>query len=259
MEWQIATQTHRGNVRRINEDALLVEKRYPLLMIADGMGGHAAGEVASGMLAEKLGELQLVGGLHNALAQVKSAVEHCNTEMIDYARRNLAGQPIGSTVVAMLAQDFAGACLWAGDSRLYRARDGRLEQLTGDHSHVADMVRAGKMSPEAAVNHPAANAITRAVGAAPKLDLDSDMFEIRPGDTFLLCSDGLYHEVVAEEILSSMLAVDIWRSAELLLKLCLARRARDNVSFIIGRPLVTGSDDVDATLTYYPVSDNTLR
>jgi len=259
MEWQIATQSHRGNVRRINEDALLVEKHYPLLMIADGMGGHAAGDVASRMLAEKLGGLKLVDGLYNALAKVRSAIEQCNGEMIEYARRNLEGQTIGSTVVAMLAQDFSGACVWAGDSRLYRARDGRLEQLTGDHSHVADMVRAGQMSAEAAVNHPAANAITRAVGAAPTLDLDSKTFDIRPGDTYLLCSDGLYHEVVADEILSSMLAGDIWLSAEQLLKLCLSRRARDNITFVIGRPLETGSADQDATLTYYPDTDTTLR
>ncbi|MCB1679225.1 MAG: serine/threonine-protein phosphatase [Halioglobus sp.] len=253
MEWDIATQSHRGNVRRINEDALLADKHYPLLMIADGMGGHAAGEVASQMLAEQLAALHLAGSLPQALDQVRSAVERCNSDMIAYARTHLAGQTIGSTVVAMLAQECRGACVWAGDSRLYRARHRELEQLTGDHSHVAELVRAGRLSAEEAVNHPSSNAITRAVGAAPLLDLDLETFDIRLGDTYLLCSDGLYHEVSPDEIVTAMLAADIRQSARQLLNLCLGRRARDNISFIIGRPVGPG-DDPDATLTYYPDS-----
>jgi len=258
MEWQIATQTHCGNVRRINEDSLLVDKSYPLLMIADGMGGHAAGDVASRMLAEKLGALPLARGLSDALAQIRSAVMRCNSDMIEYARHNLAGQTIGSTVVAMLAQGFTGACVWAGDSRLYRARGGRLQQLTVDHSHVANMVRAGRLSAEEAQNHPYSNVITRAVGAAPELDLDSNTFDIVPGDTYLVCSDGLYNEVSDGEILSSMLARDIWWSSHQLLNLCLSRKARDNVSFIIGRPVAVIEDDLDITSTFYPEVDSTL-
>jgi len=259
MEWQIATQTHRGKMRRINEDALLVEKGYPLLMVADGMGGHAAGDVASRMLAEQLGTLQLADSLGDAVDQVRSAVMGCNSDMIDYANRHLAGQAIGSTIVAMLTKDFAGACVWAGDSRLYRARDDRLEQLTGDHSHVAELVRAGRLSAEEALNHPSSNAITRAVGAAPELVLDSESFDVRPGDTYLLCSDGLYHEVTDKEILSSLLTEDIWRSSQQLLNLCLGRKARDNITFIIGRPLEAGDDDQDLTLAYYPEADTVER
>ena len=152
MEWQIATQTHCGNVRQINEDTLLAHRQYPLLMVADGMGGHEAGEVASGMLAQKLGALQPCHDLDAAVAQVKTAILQCNDEMVDYARRRLEGQSIGSTVVAMLSEGFTGACLWAGDSRLYRARDGLLEQLTADHSYVADLVRSGQLSAEEAIN-----------------------------------------------------------------------------------------------------------
>jgi len=257
MEWQIATQTHRGNVRRINEDTLLVEKQYPLLMVADGMGGHEAGDVASRMLAEKLGALQITEGLYDTLAQVKATIMQCNGDMIDYARRKLDGQTIGSTVVTMLAEGFSGACVWAGDSRLYRARDGHLQQLTADHSYVADMVRAGQLSAEEAINHPSSNVITRAVGAARELNLDSDTFDIVAGDTYLLCSDGLYNEVAGNEILAAMLAGDIWQSSHQLLNLCLSRKARDNISFIIGRPFQAGDDDLDATLTYYPQGEPT--
>lgn len=259
MEWQIATQTHRGKVRRINEDALLVEKHYPLFMVADGMGGHAAGDVASRMLAEHLGGLQLADDLQDAMDQVSSAVDNCNRAMIDYARQRLSGEGIGSTIVAMLARGVSGACVWAGDSRLYRARDGHLEQLTGDHSHVADLVRAGRLSAEEALNHPSSNAITRAVGAAPELELDSETFEIRMGDTYLLCSDGLYQEVSDGEMLASMLTEDIWRGSQQLLNLCLDRKARDNITFIIGRPVDAGDDDQDLTLTYHPAPDTVPR
>jgi serine/threonine protein phosphatase PrpC len=254
MEWEIATQTHCGNVRPINEDTLLAEKQYPLLMVADGMGGHEAGEVASGMLAKKLAGLYLSHGLHDAVAQVKRAILQCNDEMVDYARRRLGGNSIGSTVVVMLAEGLNGACLWAGDSRLYRVRDGLLQQLTADHSYVADMVRAGQLSAEEAINHPSSNVITRAVGASSNLTLDSEAFVIRPGDSYLLCTDGLYNEAGAGEILSAMLATDIWQSSDQLLRLCLGRKARDNISFILGRPVGSGHDDLDATLTYYPQS-----
>ena len=134
MDWQIATQTHRGNVRQINEDALLVEKRYPLLAVADGMGGHEAGDVASRLLVERLAGLDLANQLQEAAAQLESSIVECNSLLIEYARQRLNGQTIGCTVVAMVAHEDRGACLWAGDSRLYRARDGSLHQVTRDQA-----------------------------------------------------------------------------------------------------------------------------
>ena len=253
MEWQIATQTHRGNVRRINEDALMVEKSLPLLMVADGMGGHEAGDVASRMLVDRLSSLDLPTYLAGALEVVKAAILSCNSSLIEYAARKLEGKLIGSTVVAMLAEGGQGACLWAGDSRLYRVRDLQIEQLTGDHSYVADLVRAGVITDEEAVNHPSSNMITRAVGTAADLELDSLSFDVRLDDTYLLCSDGLYNEVASEELLLSMLAGDIWQSSNQMLNLCLSRKAKDNVTFIIARVVAAADDDdMDATLTYYP-------
>ena len=159
----------------------------------------------------------------------------------------------------MLASGDSGACVWAGDSRLYRARNNRLEQLTQDHSYVAEMVRAGQLTPEEAVDHPSSNVITRAVGAAAELRLDCDTFDIRVGDTYLLCSDGLYNEVGPDELLAAMLARDVWQSSHQLMNLCLGRAARDNISFILGRPLPPAEDDLDATLTFYPgAEDDTL-
>lgn len=256
MEWQIATQTHRGNVRRFNEDALLVDNQFPLLMVADGMGGHEAGDVASRMLAEAVGAVELPRDLSRALSLVEAAIQHSNDNMIQYSRQKLDGQTIGSTVVAMLADGTTGACIWAGDSRLYRARNHSLQQITRDHSYVAELVRAGQLTAEEAANHPSSNVITRAVGASGDLRLDHETFEICLGDTFLLCSDGLYNEVSAEELLGAMLAVDVWQSSHQLLNLCLGRAARDNISFIICRPTTVADGDLEVTLTYYPGSED---
>ena len=235
MDWHIASQTHRGNVRTINEDALLVEKNYPLLVVADGMGGHQAGEVASGMLVDSLGALRLQDGISSAAAQVKASIIQCNASLVDYAQEKLGGQSVGSTVVVMLTDSTAGVCMWAGDSRLYRARNSQLEQITADHSYVAELVRSGQITTEEAANHPSSNVITRAVGASADLNLDSLSFGIADQDTYLLCSDGLYNEVSDNEILAAMCEEDISNSGEQLLQLCLNRRARDNVSFVIAR------------------------
>lgn len=255
MDWQIASQTHRGNVRQINEDALLVEESYPLLVVADGMGGHQAGEVASSMLIESLGGLRLESSIYNAAAQVESSIIQCNTSLVEYAREKFGGQPLGSTVVAMLTDSSMGICLWAGDSRLYRVRNDQLEQITGDHSYVADLVRARQISAEEAVNHPSSNIITRAVGASAELALDSLSFGIVDRDTYLLCSDGLYNEVSDGDILATMCAENIWQSAEQLLRLCLDSGARDNVSFVIARAMAGPEDSLNATVALNPDTD----
>lgn len=255
MEWQIATQTHRGNVRRINEDALLVEKHGPLFVVADGMGGHEAGDVASRMLVDDMASLVIPPTHAEAVALINTSILGCNRKLIDYARRKLPGQLVGTTVVTMLADHVGGSCLWAGDSRLYRMRGQQLEQMTADHSYVDELVRSGKLSAEAAINHPSSNMITRAVGTSAELQLDSVTFDVELEDTFLLCSDGLYNEVDSGELSQSLSAEDIWQSSNQLLNLCLSRKARDNITFIIARPVAAGEDDFDATLTYYPQQD----
>ena len=255
MDWQIASQTHQGNVRRINEDALLVQGRYPLMVVADGMGGHQAGDVASQMLVERLGALDLADGIYNAAAQIESSIIQCNNRLIEYSREKFGGQPIGCTVVAMLADSSMGMCIWAGDSRLYGVREGRLEQISRDHSYIAELVRSGQISADEATDHPSSNIITRAVGASAELTLDSESFGIIDGDTYLLCSDGLYNEVGPADLLFAMSADDIWQSSDQLLKLCLSRRARDNVSFVIARAKLPARDHPGATIAYTPGTD----
>ena len=257
IHWQIANQSHCGNVRKVNEDALLVQPGYPLFTIADGMGGHAAGDIASQMLIDELTALQLKPTLPGATEQVNDALLTCNNKILDYSASTLDGKTAGSTVVAMLSRLNQATCLWAGDSRLYRHRDAQLEQLTEDHSYVAELVKSGQLAPEDAINHPNANIITRTVGAEPDLQLDKIHFEVKPGDTYLLCSDGLYNEIDAADLQQALAAEDIFRSADSLLNLCLRGKARDNVSFIIARALEQGegeesTEPLDATIALFP-------
>ncbi len=233
--WKIASSTHRGKVRQLNEDALVVREDYPLLAVADGMGGHEAGDVASELLADALRGLGLPASLDDAVDSVDKAILDGNRRLLDYASERAGGKVVGSTVLVMLAAERRGACLWAGDSRLYRARHGRLEQLTEDHSYVAELVRSGHLSEAGARDHPSSNIITRAVGTGPDLELDRVDFDIADGDAFLLCTDGLYQEVDQGEILAGMLAEDPEAGAARLQALCLERAARDNITLVLAR------------------------
>lgn len=249
MEWQIATQTHVGKVRSINEDALLVVKDYPLFTVADGMGGHQAGEVASQMIIDDQAKLSLGATLGHAQVQIERTLLHTNQQIVDYGKRELAGVTVGSTVVTMIAQDHKAVCIWAGDSRLYRVRDHKLEQLTEDHSYVAELLRDGLISEEEARHHPSANMITRAIGVVPNVALSVKAFDVYPGDSYLLCSDGLYNEVSDEELLQAIVSADVYRSSVQLLNLCLQRQARDNITFIIGHASSPSSDTLESEET----------
>jgi serine/threonine protein phosphatase PrpC len=244
MYWQIASKTHVGKVRKINEDSFLVNDEYPLFAVADGMGGHLAGEVASKMIVDNLAGLDLVGNLDQAQKLAEHSLFDTNQKIIEFGEQELNGVTAGSTIVALLAQDNRAVCLWAGDSRLYRMRHNRLEQLSEDHSYVAEMVRGGLLSEEEARHHPSSNVITRAIGIMPAVSIDTKSFDIEYGDVYLLCSDGLYNEMDDAEILRLLLNGDVDYSADQLLKTCLERAAKDNITFVIGRVLDASSDTV---------------
>lgn len=249
MDWQIATQTHVGKVRTVNEDSLLVVKEFPLLAVADGMGGHRAGEVASRMIVDELAALELDQQLERAREQTEQSLLDINQQIIEFGQRELEGVTAGSTIVTLLAQNFKAVCLWAGDSRLYRLRNNSLEQITEDHSYVAEMVRDGLLNPEDAKGHPSANMITRAIGVMPSVSLDVKAFDIYPGDIYLLCSDGLYNEIDDEEIQQVLVSNDVYRSSVQLLNMCLERAARDNITFIIGHVTSPSSDTIESDET----------
>jgi len=163
------------------------------------------------------------------------ALEEANRQLQVMAQQGGSRRTIGSTVVMMVAEGTSFACLWAGDSRAYRARDGALEQLTRDHSLVQQLVDSGDVDPKLAADHPNANIILRAVGAAPELELDRVEGDIRAADVFLLASDGLTRLLGDGEILAELGAPDLEAAADRLLQMCLARKAPDNVTFVIVR------------------------
>jgi serine/threonine protein phosphatase Stp1 len=233
MRFESVARTHIGCRRKTNEDALLVRPDFGLWAVADGMGGHDAGDVASALVVERLGQAGLPG---TQAENARKAITDTNRELWNMA---VGGKPrtIGSTVVAIALDGDRFTCLWAGDSRVYLARDGALRQITRDHSLVQQLVDAGDLDPRAAVEHPNANIITRAVGAAPKLDLDSIEDEVRVGDVFLLASDGFTRLIQENEMLAALQADDLEARADELLETCLARQAPDNLTFVMVRVL----------------------
>ncbi len=233
MGFECVTRTHVGLRRKVNEDNLLECTERGLWAVADGMGGHEAGEVASAMVVEALAGLPITSNLEADTANAVSAMIRVNQELIVLARSDIHPRTIGSTVVGLIIRDGQYRCFWAGDSRAYRVRSGVIRQLTRDHSLVQELVEAGMIAPDEAHNHPNANVITRAVGAAETLIVDTVGGDARPGDQFLLASDGLTRLVDDGEMRDEMAEFEPSEAAGKLLDAVLVRGAPDNVSLII--------------------------
>lgn len=231
MAFESVNRTHVGLKRRVNEDSLLSRPERGLWLVADGMGGHDAGEVASGLVVQALANLpeQPVDGL---LAEVVEAVQRVNRSLLRMARADRRPRTIGTTVVGILIGEGEYRCFWAGDSRAYRIRDGRIAQLTRDHSLVQELVAAGMLLEEEAQSHPNANVVTRAVGVADEVHLDLATGDVRPGDLFLLASDGLTRVVGDDELLAELSRLPLEQAADALMRTVLARGAPDNVTLI---------------------------
>jgi serine/threonine protein phosphatase Stp1 len=231
VRFECVTRTHVGCRRKINEDSLL--SRPGLWAVADGMGGHEAGEVASSLVVEMLGPVAADPSLASRAAAAHSALQEANRRLLAMAQSGGNARTIGSTVVLIAADARCFSCLWAGDSRAYLARGGILTQLTRDHSLVQQLVDSGDLDSSTAANHPNANIITRAVGAAPELVIDNAEGEVQAQDVFLLASDGLTRLLSDAEILQELQASDLEAAADRLIDTCLDRKAPDNVTFII--------------------------
>jgi serine/threonine protein phosphatase PrpC len=230
--WTSAAASDVGGKRKINEDALLARPEAGLWAVADGMGGHAAGDVASNAIVHPLTQIERPESLPDFVDAVEDVLIDVNQQLRDYARDQLGGRTVGSTVVTLLLSQRTGVCLWAGDSRLYRLRNGQLTRLSRDHSAVQEMVEAGAITQAEADHHPKSNVITRAVGGAETLYVDSAVFAPEAGDTYLLCSDGLYNEV-SEDSIRRKLALDQDEAVQRLIAEALHNGGRDNVSVVI--------------------------
>ncbi|MEE9396107.1 MAG: protein phosphatase 2C domain-containing protein [Methylococcales bacterium] len=233
-EWSSAYRSETGNIRSVNEDACLDMRHKGIWVVADGMGGHQSGDLASRSIVESLEKAQVYDHLDESLDDIKERLKQVNTDLNIEAAERGGNQTIGSTVVVMVAHEDQCAVVWAGDSRLYRYRDGLLERLTRDHSQVQEIIELGVLLPEDAENHPAANIITRAIGASHDIDLDSTTTTMRADDVYLLCSDGLYKELTEDEIASILLAQsDSKIACDELIDRTLQRECRDNVTAIV--------------------------
>jgi serine/threonine protein phosphatase PrpC len=245
LSWHAVALTDIGRVRQLNEDSLLARSDIGHFVVADGMGGHTGGDVASQRVVSALSDL--VPGEDFALfvEQLENCLLDVNTELVD----RVAGteRVMGTTVAGLVLHQAHYLIYWCGDSRIYLFRDGRLRQQTIDHTYTQVLVEQGKLRPEQVREHPDNNIITRAVGADPQLFVDMDLRNLQAGDQFLICSDGLDKELDEEE-LEAWLSQEqsrreggIEATARSLLDSALARGGRDNTTLILVNMLPTST------------------
>jgi serine/threonine protein phosphatase PrpC len=233
MQWVSAADTHPGNRRSRNEDAVYCSSADGLWAVADGMGGHKAGDYASEAIAQCLADVRLSDDLGECVDRIEDSLLEVNDHLRQHARLNCDGNTVGSTVVVLVNRGDVGVALWAGDSRLYRKRGRQLQQITRDHNPIVDQLENGLLSEEEALATDT-NIITRAVGGQHDLHLDVAVFDIRPGDTMLLCTDGLYREVEGQGLFDA-LQQNVEAAVDTLMRDCLNGAARDNVSIVVAR------------------------
>ena len=245
---QVAVLTDTGRKRRHNEDAFVVEP--PLFAVADGMGGAQAGELASSLAAAALKDSQEPGG--GGEERVDELIQQANRRVYERQSQDAAASGMGTTMTVALVEDGRVAIGHVGDSRAYLIREGSLEQLTEDHSLVAELVRSGKLSPEEAESHPQRSVITRALGTDPDVDVDTFSVETKPGDLFLICSDGLTSMVDDETILAEVTRDrdDLKSAAKALIRAANKGGGEDNITVVFFE--IGAEDDLEHTVTLPP-------
>jgi serine/threonine protein phosphatase PrpC len=226
-------------VRKLNEDAYAERSDIGVWAVADGMGGHAAGEVASKAVMDAIMGLGHANNFDEMHAAVKRSLKGANRHLLEQADNYDDERVPGATVVVLIIDGNQGAVVWCGDSRIYRCSDQQLVQLTRDHSHVQELVDQGLIKAEDAESHSMANVITRAIGIVEPVEIESRLMEIEPDDKYLLCSDGLSRMVSDKEIEAIMTNKNSEEIVQSLLHTALVRDATDNVTIIC----VQGCDD----------------
>lgn len=200
----------RGRSRERNEDSFVVDPEHRLFVVADGMGGHRHGEVASRIAVETIHRFILEGAGDGAVPGeplaapeswlLRAAIRSANERVLGAIRQDGSLLGMGTTVVGLLLDDGRATVAHVGDSRAYRVRDGQLERLTRDHTWVNEQVVAGHLSEEQARHHPLKNVVTRALGAGGEVSIETRELRVRVGERYLLCSDGLSAMLADDEI-----------------------------------------------------------
>jgi protein phosphatase/serine/threonine-protein phosphatase Stp1 len=225
--------TDTGTVRKHNEDAFADCPELALWAVADGAGGHAAGEVASAMLVDAIRTIPVALAADETLTQLRLRVAAVNLALRGEALQRGANAVVASTIVALLIRGGHFVCLWVGDSRAYLLRNGALARISTDHSLVQELIAAGAITEAQAESHPQANVITRAIGAPDDSgEMDKVTGAIAAGDRFLLCSDGVT-KALPDEVLAGLLANAEADPARALIDHAMQAGSRDNVTAII--------------------------
>lgn len=254
-----AGQSDVGRKRKTNEDSFAIASDLGLFVVADGMGGHAAGEVASRLAVESIerhisgsdprkeptipASFRTVRPEESALPaparRVLNAIRLANQEIVRSVRRNSSQKGMGTTVVIAYVHGGRAYIGSVGDSRAYMVRQGAIRQLTSDHTFVNEQVRAGTLTEDEARKHPARNILTRAVGSAEEVDPDVSQQDLQPGDVLLLCSDGLTTMVEDADIARAVLAHpdDLEAACVALVRLANEKGGDDNVTVVLLRVL----------------------
>ncbi len=245
--------SHIGQVREVNEDSYVIRFQggRGFLAVADGMGGHLAGEVASAMAIDLLSN-HLEEGLYTTpaanrdwLSFLREGFEKCNSMIYQASLRIPEYSGMGTTITAALVVEGKMHFAHVGDSRLYLYRQGELKLLSRDHSLVQGLVEEGLVSPEEALSHPRRHILTRAVGTEEKVAVDTRTVPLQDGDLCLLCTDGLSNSVSASEI-EEILArpASLAAQGQTLLDLANARGGEDNVTLILARVVPQSQEDL---------------
>ena len=234
-----------GRVRSKNEDSILVNEDENVWIIADGMGGHHAGDFASQTITNNLSLFKQHASLDDSILLLEENILNSNSVIRKKSLILGRNATIGSTVVCVYIWNNFLFTFWAGDSRLYRFRNASLERLTEDHSYVEELVRMGKIEAREAEEHPAANVVLKAVGIDDQLRIDLEYFELQDGDIYIICSDGLYKDLEEAKIAPIIQThpKNMNELAQSLLDASLAAGGTDNTS-IIAMKICQKEDDV---------------
>ncbi len=231
LRFETAAITHTGHVRQVNEDSIFASAKHGIWLVADGMGGHRDGGIASSMVTEAAATF---ANESNRSFTFLDQMKRVNAKLLERSNGH-HDSIVGTTVNALIIEGNHFYCLWAGDSRSYLIRNGTLSQISQDHTEVQELVNSGAISVEEAKTWPRRNVITRAVGVHNNLDMELAEGEVQAGDCFILCSDGLTGHVSDAEILSYVIWSSPQSACDRLLELALERGGKDNISIIVLR------------------------
>ena len=234
-----AWRTDVGKLRKNNQDAVILGNG--LAGVADGMGGHKGGEIASAGLRDGL--LRETKDAEPDIRTLEKAVQKVNTELWERQKNDTSLSGMGTTLTVLWPKEKEMIIGQVGDSRAYLLRDGELTQVTNDHSMVADMVRKGVLTEEQAACHPMRNYITRAVGTETMIEVDMSVHDRKKGDRWLICSDGLHGTVFGDELIQMLMNENLDEAADKMLQAALNAGGKDNISLIL---LQDDTDDSDS-------------